>query len=194
MERIAILGHSFVARLEQDLADGHIEGLHANLGLPENFTVKYFGVRDSTLNNLLNSKEFEECKAFHPTKVFLQIGEDDVGHTTSTIMDIVQAIRIVVGCSLLAFDSLKYVVIGSLFRRNKSRGLTAEDYNFKVHKINLFLQKFYSANRIVQFWNTRGLMVPKWDIWTADGTRLNQTATRKYYLQIRMAMKCEKYR
>lgn len=80
MERIAILGHSFVARLEQDLADGHIEGLHANLGLPENFTVKYFGVRDSNLNNLLNSKEFKECKAFHPTKVFLQIGEDDVGH------------------------------------------------------------------------------------------------------------------
>lgn len=191
MERIAILGHSFVARLEQDLSGGHFDGLHADLGLPENFTVKYFAVRDSTLNNLLNSKEFEECKAFHPTKVFLQIGEDDVGLATSTIRDIIQAIRIVVGCSLLAFDSLKYVVIGSLFRRNKSRGLTVEDYNFKVHKINLFLQKFYSANRIVQFWNTRRLMVP---IWTADGTSLNQTATKKYYSQIRMAMKCEKYR
>lgn len=103
MERIAILGHSFVARLKQDLADGHFDGLHADLGLPENFTVKYFGVRDSNLNNLLNSKEFKECKAFHPTKVFLQIGEDDIGQTTSTIIDIIQAIRIVVGCSLLAF-------------------------------------------------------------------------------------------
>lgn len=193
MERIAILGHSFVARLEQDLADGHHEGLHADLGLPENFTVKYFGVRDSTLNNFLNSEEFKECKTFHPTKVFLQIGEDDIGQTSSTIIDIIQAIRKVVD-SLLAFDNLKYIVIGSLFRRNKPKGLTAEDYNFKVHKINLFFQKFYSANRIVQFWNTRGLMVPKWDIWTADETRLNQTATRKYYSQIRLAMKCEKYR
>lgn len=193
MERIAILGHSFVARLEQDLAAGHLDGLRYDLGLPENFTVKYFGVRESTLNNFLNSTEFKECKEFHPTKVFLQIGEGDIGQTTSTIMDIIQAICKVAD-TLLAFDSVKYVVIGSLFRRNKPMGLTAEDYNFKVDKINIFLQIFYSTNTFVQFWNTRGLMRPAWDIWTSDGTRLNQTATRKYYSQIRMAMKCEQYR
>lgn len=192
MERIAILGHSFVARLEQDLLmEGQLQ-FNKDLDLPSNYMVKFFGLRGATTHHILYSRQFQDCKNFHPTRVFLQIGENDIGSAVSTI-DVIQGIRRVVD-SLISFSSVKRVIVGSLFHRTKLRGLTAEDYNFRVDQINIFLQRFYATSKTVHFWGIRGLMRPTWDIWTSDGIHLNHSATRKYTAQIRMAVKCEQLR
>lgn len=53
MERIAILGHSFVARLEEDLRmDGQLQ-FNKDLDLPSNYMVKFFGLRGATTHRIL---------------------------------------------------------------------------------------------------------------------------------------------
>lgn len=143
-------------------------------------------------HRILYSGQFQDCEKFHPTRVFLQIGENDIGSALSNI-DVIQGIRRVVD-SLLSFSDVKRVIVGSLFQRTNPRGLTAEDYNSRVDQINIFLQRFYAESKSVHFWGIRGLMRPTWDIWTSDGIHLNLSATRKYAAQIRMAVKCEQFR
>lgn len=192
MERNAILRHSFVTRLEQDLRmDGQLQ-FNTDLDLPSNYMVKFFGLRGATTHRILYSGQFQDCEKFHPTRVFLQIGTNDIGSALSNI-DVIQGIRRVVD-SLLSFSDVKRVIVGSLFQRTNPRGLTAEDYNSRVDQINIFLQRFYAESKSVHFWGIRGLMRPTWDISTSDGIHLNLSATRKYAALIRMAVKCEQFR
>lgn len=156
MERIAILGHSFVARLEEDLRmDGQLQ-FNKDLDLPSNYMVKFFGLRGTTTHRILYSGQFQDCEKFHPTRVFLQIGENDIGSALSNI-DVIQGIRRVVD-SLLSFSDVKRVIVGSLFQRTNPRGLTAEDYNSRVDQINIFLQRFYAESKSVSedLWGQHG--------------------------------------
>lgn len=67
MERITILGHSFVARLEQDLLmDGQLQ-FNKDLDLLSNYMVKFFGLRGATTHRILYSGQFQDCEEFHPT-------------------------------------------------------------------------------------------------------------------------------
>ena len=88
-------------------------------------------------------------------------------------------------------DSVDSVIIASLFNRTRPRGMTAEDYNVLVDRVNK--KRFYEPNTRVQFWTIRGLVKPSWNIWIDDDTHLNNSVTRKYDQQIRMAVRCKNY-
>ena len=73
-----------------------------------------------------------------------------------------------------------------------SIGMTAQDYNVQVDRVNKFLKKFYEPDTRVQFWTFCGLVKPSWNIWIDDCTHLNNSVTRIYAQQIRMAVRCKK--
>ena len=75
------------------------------------------------------------------------------------------------------------------FHRTRPREMTTQDYNVQVDRVNKFLKKFYEPNTRVQFWTIRGLVKPSWNIWIDDGTHLNNSVTKKYAKQIRMAVR-----
>lgn len=191
MERIALVGHSYIARLEDDIKRGHLD-FGINLNLPEDYLVGYFGFRGATSSSLVDSPQMQVCKEWKPHKVFLQVGGNVISPVMSAV-DVVQGIRGVAD-RFLDFESVESVIIGSLFHRTRPRGMTAEDYNVQVDRVNKFLKKFYQQDTRVHFWTIRGLVKPSWNIWTSDGTHLNNSATMKYAQQIRMAVRCNKYR
>ena len=89
---------------------------------------------------------------------------------------------------------MESVIIESIFHRTRPTGMAAEDYNVQVDRVNKFLKKFYQLDTRVHFWNIRGLVKTSLNIWTGDGTHLNNSATMKYAQQIRMAVRCNYYR
>lgn len=90
MERITILGHSFVARLEQDLLmDGQLQ-FNKDLDLPSNYMVKFFGLRGATTHRILYSGQFQDCEEFHPTRVFLQMTSEALFPTSMLFRESVE--------------------------------------------------------------------------------------------------------
>ncbi|KAK3089986.1 hypothetical protein FSP39_008242 [Pinctada imbricata] len=188
--RIAIVGHSFVARLEESLKSDNIP-LDTSLGLPS-CNVKYFGLRGATTQKLIRSNELIECENFRPDTVFIQCGGNDIS-PDSTVVTVVEGIRDLVD-KLQTIDSVKLVIIGSLFPRAKPRYMTKETYNSEMCKINSFLEKHYSPHSNVHFWRIRGLQNPKWNIFLNDGVHLNDKATKMYAFQVKMAVGCRDFR
>ena len=191
MERVAVIGHSYVSRLEQEIENGKL-GINRNLNLPPNYHVRFFGLRGATTSSLLNSSKLQDCRDYKPTKIFLQIGGNDINQHDRSV-DVIQGIRNVI-VSLQAFGNVRQIIVGSLFQRRKARGMSADHYNLQVDIINSSLKKLYDSSRKVHFWTICGLVKPAWDIWTADGVHLNEVATKQYSRQIRMAVKCDNFR
>lgn len=63
----------------------------------------------------MQSPCFEEATKFGPTKVFLQVGDNDINMTTS-VAEVVSGIREIVN-KVSSIKSVKRIVIGNLFRK-----------------------------------------------------------------------------
>ncbi|KAK3098712.1 hypothetical protein FSP39_022328 [Pinctada imbricata] len=190
MNKLAIVGHSFVARLEDSLQGSKIRTIFPygkDLGLDAD--VKYFGLRGATTKTYLNSREMVSCELFRPTRVFVQVGGNDISKN-STVISVCEGIRDIVE-HLLRIDSVNAVIIGSIFPRRKPRGVSEDYYYNEARKINNFLERHYADHSRVYFWKLRGLQLPKKNIFINDGVHLNDDATATYARQIRMALKCD---
>lgn len=135
----------------------------------------------------MQSPCFEEATKFCPTKVFLQVGDNDINMTTS-VAEVVSGIREIVN-KVSSIKSVKKIVIGNLFRKIICGNMLPSKYNSMVCDINTNLQRFYSDPDKIRFWRLRGLMKPQKNIWLDDGIRLNIDAMKIYALQIQLAIK-----
>lgn len=96
---------------------------------------------------IINAKSmFEEATLFFPTKVFLQVGDNDI-NMTSAVAEVVSGIQEIV-IKISSIKSVKKIVIGNLFRKIISENMFPSKYNSMVCDINTNLQKFYSDRSI----------------------------------------------
>lgn len=170
------------------MEDSILEGSF-HLNLPNHF-VHFFSEKQGTTCSL-HSEILGRVNDFRPTKVFLQIGENDINLNSANVSEVVSGIQNILEV-LLEIKSVEIIYIGSLFQRLDT--IQPPMFNSLVDKINLRLRKCYSNSTNIIFWNLRGLVKPKKHIWLNDGIHLNKEATRTYLLQIRLAVNCKKPR
>ena len=144
-----------------------------NLRLPDHYLGGYFGFSGSTSSPLVDSTQMQVCEEWKPHKVFIQVTGKLFLHFSQLWMWCKGF-----GELMTDFHSVDSVIIGSLFHRTRPRGMTTQDNNVQVDRVNMFLKKFYEPNTRVQFWTIRGLVKPSWNIWIDDGTHLNNSVTR----------------
>lgn len=135
MERVAVIGHIYVSRLEQEIENGKL-GINRNLNLPPNYHVRFFGLRGATTSSLLNSSKLQDCRDYKPTKIFLQIGGNDINQHDRSV-DVIQGIRNVI-VSLQTFGNARQI----FFQMRKARGMSADHYNLQVGIINSSLKNY----------------------------------------------------
>ena len=94
----------------------------------------------------------------------------------------------------LIAGGVQHTIISSIFYTGKPRGITSDKYNSKVDQLNRFLHHYFQDSNKVNFWQIRGLMRPKKNIFIVDGAHLNEDAMIKYAAQVRMTVKCDDFR
>ena len=80
--RVLVLGHSFIARLQQDIVRRKDPSLVPNFGLShEGVRVRFLGFRGGNIDTLLSEKYRliqSEISRYPPDMVILQIGGNDL--------------------------------------------------------------------------------------------------------------------
>lgn len=176
---LAIIGHSFIRRLQDhyllnfDQIDLHVAGLGG-----------------ATVRDLADSDELLQLLLYRPTRVFIQIGGNDITKSTSA-EQVFHRIRNFV-TALVTDHGVHEVVIGSLFPRYKPRFIEFKDYEIKRTEINKMLKEEYETSSNITFWKLRGLVNPPRNAFV-DGVHLTEHYEQVYAKQIKLALFCKSF-
>ncbi|OWF44386.1 hypothetical protein KP79_PYT22806 [Mizuhopecten yessoensis] len=163
MANTAILGHSFVTRLER-----------ARTGLLDD--VLFFGKGGATSTSLIHSDVFKKFMTTDVSKVFLQVAGNEIS-AMSTLEGIVGNID----QRVLEKPDPPTIIIGSIFYRYRPRGMMATEYNIQVEALNDALARKYRQHPkvYVYAWSLRGLRRLKRSYFVG-GVHLNHTITWQF--------------
>lgn len=174
----AVIGHSFIARIQD----------HYFLKF-DSIPTYFLGLRGSTTRRLLRSDRLEEIMLSNrPTRIFLQIGGNDIG-PTSTAYRVYKDIKNLIN-ELKTVDSVKRIVVGCLFKRYKPRGMSSGEYEQQRVDVNRLLKERYEGDSIVTFCDLHGLCDLDRDAFP-DGVHLDEAFHDAYAGSIRLALLSE---
>lgn len=147
------------------------------------------GLGGATVEKLAASDELLQLMLYRPTRIFVQIGGNDINGKT-TAESVFKEIKNFVQEILLKDYGASEVIIGSLFPRYKPRGSTYTEYELKRKKINQLLQEEFQSSSTVFFWKLRGLVDPPSES-MPDCVHLCPSLERRYARQIKLALFCK---
>ena len=179
-KHFGIIGHSFVARIDDDTLRKEFDGVK----------LKVVGVRSATSSSLLYEEDFYSLLRHRSiSRVFVQLGGNDIsrGSSPETIVRNINAVVV----ELKSMKSMQRIIIGSVFQRFKPRRMTADAYEKQRVVINQKLNEMYEDDPMVTFWFLRGLVNVKEELFHKDGVHLNPTTQKRYTRQIRLALFCQ---
>lgn len=195
--RVAVVGHSYVKHLNNFAADlpNKEQFLSVSPASPRsnlldlnNCFVEWYSKPGSTVASLSADRHIRHKLGFlDPHLIFLQIGSNDLDNELHEPLDVAYAISEFAD-KLISEFSLNKVLVGKLAQRKKTRNITVEEYNEKVHKTNRYIENYcepLSSFSSATFWNHKGIANPGKNIYFRDGVHMNDLGNLKLYRSIR---------
>lgn len=183
MDRVAIVGHSFISRLHSALRN--------NVNFPDSFNIagcdiRCYGRSGGTVNSLSNDIGLTQFLIlFQPRVVILQIGGNDL----SSVAPETLAYRIVDFTSYLKDNfNVQQVYVCELFRRLSPRFISPNEYEHNRQVVNNMLKTIFEDSSDLHFWKHLRLMYSPFNIFNDDGVHLSMIGLQKFYRSLRLAI------
>ena len=189
-DRVAIVGHSFVARLEKIFSDG-VNGAKRDFGLNTSNAVHWLGKGGEKVDGFV-ARWSDRLREIKPQVIVLCIGDNDIQRGTDEEE---------LACLIVAMASMcqnrfgaSYVYITQLMPRflgTRNRHWFEPTYNRKAGRINELLQGKVAELSGIFFWAHRFVRFPTENLiragkireflYSADGVHLNQNGLFQLY-------------
>lgn len=188
MNRIALLGHSFISRLERDYGN-----LPKNFGFDADIIrVACLGRRGGQIRHLFLPPISTDLISIRPHVVLLQIGGNDLdAYEPIVSYDFLVQDLIVLAEWLIDVYDVRQVGIMQLLYRSSTRHRPVADYNRAVEVVNSTLKAKCAAADKYFFWRHKGLKdgIFNNSCLSADGVHLSAAGSKKYRCSIRAAIR-----
>jgi lysophospholipase L1-like esterase len=175
-----VLGHSFVRRLKDWMTE------NGEVMAVENHVVHLHGVGGRTIPQVFH-RDLEVVKRLRPCVIFLQLGGNDINDRSSAADVFVKLKRLVTVLRREMPSST--IIVGSIFRRKRPRGLSAGSYDRKRKQVNKYLFKEFGAfkrGKKVFFFSHR--FFKDWYL-GRDGVHLNNSGNGCFFHSILTALR-----
>ena len=187
LPNVLVLGHSFVARLWNDIRFNHDPShLHHNFGLAQ-ATVRFLGFRSGVIQTLIedvHDRLRQEMLQHSPSLVILQIGGNDIDRPDFDIEGYVRDVLYLI--DLLQHHYLVLsVVVCEIFPRCSTRHIPCHEYQEIKDRITLDLNSELSHTSNACLWRHREGLMTRDEYSLVDGVHLNQAGTRRFYRSLR---------
>ena len=185
--RIAVVGHSFIRRICDDLTKSrgyfHNFGMDfdvASVDLIYDGGMKIFHARQRVL--------FDIMKTF-PDLVYIELGSNDVCRRWMSPREIGDDMCDLVA-EILRLGAIKVIVGETAYRYGKGVPKRMGHYNYRVSDLNRYLQVQLDEefNPGTAFWRHKGIWNCKKQIYLSDGIHFNALGNRRLYRSIRGAI------
>lgn len=187
--RVLIVGHSYISRLNGLL--------NQDLNFPNDFNliqcdIKLYGVSGAHVTDFQNDRKFWGFMDwFQPHIVILQVGGNDLcSHNLrpeTLACQLVDLLKII-----LEFSSVRVGFICELFKRNKPRYVTEQEYSRRRVIVNdmlpILIEDIHVLNATAIYWKHLRLMESPLKIYDDDGVHLTFIGNLKFYRSIRLAI------
>lgn len=193
MQTILVLGHSFIARL-QDFMDSNSELRNMNFD-PQGKMVFLRGFRGGKVKQI---KDFglRTVQQLRPDIVLLQIGSNDLCNPELSVRDVAKNIIEIVLILIFMHGVTKVGVMQILHRVPPKRlvkyAIDTAWFNDRCDTLNKFLDDYFAHDNVpgARFWRHSGFWSPKCqsEVYDSDGVHLNNTGYIKYYRSVRALM------
>lgn len=183
--RALLLGSSHVTHLKRYIFNNNVDLQVHNAQIQ----IKMIGVNGGMVSTMY--RYLIEVYEYKPDVVILQIGSNDLGNANITVDNVALSIKILVDNLFNLCPSIKKVIIGLVFQRQKvlkKRGLSLLQYNTRVYLLNNKLSLFNVHNPKIIFWKHRGLQFPSIVVVDRHGVHLNNEGNRRFFKSLRGAL------
>ena len=185
--RVAIIGHSFIRRLNDDLNSYHNYELKPNFDLNQ-CTVRLKGsggwhVQDTEHFDSL-FKPFLD--SFKPQIVIIQLGENDLDGAAQPL-NVANDLE-VLSSKLISDFGGKIVFVCELCTRLVPKYISAKEYVRKRLLSNQILETLIEHEHHIRFWRHRRLFGALSPIFNHDGIHLNTNGQLRFYRSLRLAI------
>ena len=184
---VLVLGHSFVARLGDDVLSDH--KLKPDFDL-RHVHVRCMGLRGGNIFTLLDDDKHRldiELKTNHPILVVSKIGENDIDCRGFDEEIYKSSVRHFI-FQLQTLYQVEKIALCEIFPRLRTRSVSVDNYHAVKDRINRDLMVHYSVDNPtsnVVFWFHRGGITTTADYFCHDKVHLNKEGTYKFYHSIR---------
>ena len=185
--RVAILGHSFIRRLNGDIQDSNKPEFVHNFDLKQ-CIVKSCGVSSATINKLKGNHDVDSfLLEFQPHILIVQLGENDLCDenlrpetAADKIFGYIKEIKQTFG--------IITAIICELFPRKKPLGTSVKTYHDKLNITNKMLDAFCDVEYGINYWKHLRLCRSQQEIFIEDGVHMNELGQRKFYRSVRLCI------
>lgn len=188
--KVAVLGHSFIRRMDRDIRNVQLAELQRNFGLAQcRVQFRWSGGWEVFDAGRFNSVFRPFLQVFHPAVVVLQVGGNDIDCSgdlqtlflASEIEDLAQRLINVFGVT--------QVFIGEIFKRERPRNITFDQYEGRRISTMDFLTTLLEHEPNIRIWRHRRIFGSQQDMFAGDGIHLNDLGQRRFYRSLRLAIK-----
>lgn len=175
---VAIVGHSFVRRMGEFVADQHLYNLRIR-----STNVEFFGVGGARIRPFIPICERWIARRRFDV-IFIQLGSNDLCDPASNPEQV--ATHIISLANYLIFgDTARRVVVGNIHFRVIQ---PYPGHNAKVHSTNNLLRRKISHLSQVDYAHLRGFSHPLPDYYLSDGVHLSTAGNHRYFKGMRGAI------
>ena len=182
--RALVFGHSFVRRFSEFIDNSQPNDLYCrDLQLVHTCEVEIFGIGGRTVDKTIRF-DLNTIRGTAPNVVVLEMGSNDACVKDSDAETIASSL-VALTELLISECKLQFIVVCQILPRKHP---PFEDYNDRVHKINMLVNEALRHIKRAKFWRHRGLIDPSAAIYLADGIHLNEGGNRALYKSYRGAI------
>lgn len=180
--RVAIVGHSYVTRLENMIRIDGGRNFKNNLGL-SGVNVRFYGRGGGNIQTIAGLMAKMSADGFIPSAVVLQIGGNDLDSTHYNINEFIAELHV----ALLHLRSVGVASISimSVFPRLRHRYVSAEVYIRRRAELNCQLSTYCQAHEI---WFEHRPMVLRPALLSSDGVHLCRCGMKRYYHEMKFVV------
>lgn len=179
--RVAMLGHSYLSRLETGIRVDQTGRFARNLGL-RGVIVRIFARSGGRIDHLWELVRQMKGDGYRPSVVVLQVGGNDLDGRDYSRAHFMAHFRGIVE-SLRAWG-VSRVVVMAIFPRTKPRHVSREVYRSRRADLNMALRLELQPQEDLVFFRRQRLM-PSDLILAGDGVHLQAGYVRRYYYVLR---------
>ena len=183
--RILVLGHSFVWRLTQFVAETDLACISSNFHLANTPTVQFYGIGGRTVTKL-HQFDLPLIAQAKPTILILEIGSNDLCDPLLTVPNLTANIFQLV--QLFHFDyHVPHVIVSQVLPR-KTPPVMTPPYNERVQQLNASLHHLLQTTPFATLWFHPSISHSKSSVFLRDGIHLNFRGNHLLYHSYQKAL------
>ena len=204
LPKVALIGHSFIRRLDLDIRDRRKVELKRNFDLSQ-CQVKFRGTGGWKVldQNRFNVAIAPFLRDFNPDIVVIQLGGNDVDsaafiqageNAVDQVAENWKCLAIAsdledITTKLLNDFNVRRIYICEIFTRKSPRHISAELYDLRRTNTMRLLSTLVEHDYRIRIWRHRRIFGSAQEMFSGDGIHLNLLGQKRFYRSVRLAIK-----